>query len=109
MAYDLMQAAAAQTLFLDASGSGPLGAAKNLAMRLLTETRRSEQQIRLQQFSTPLPYAALAVRAAAIRNGETDDQVAERIKAAVATKWAGHRINQVNFIRPGKSMSQIGG
>ena len=40
-------------------------------MRLLTETRRSEQQIRLQQFSTPLPYAALAVRAAAIRNGET--------------------------------------
>jgi cyclic pyranopterin phosphate synthase len=27
----------------------------------------------------------------------------------VATKWAGHRINQVNFVRPGKSMSQIGG
>ena len=40
-------------------------------MRLLTETRRSEQQIRLQQFSTPLPFAALAVRAAAIRKGET--------------------------------------
>ena len=36
----------------------------------MTETRRSEQQIRLQQFSTPLPYAALAVRAAAIRSGE---------------------------------------
>jgi hypothetical protein len=71
MAYDMMQAAAVQTLFLDASGSGPLGATKNLATRLLTETRRSEQQIRLQQFSTPLPYAALAVSAAAIRNGET--------------------------------------
>ena len=71
MAYDMMQAAAVQTICLDASGSDPLGAAKNLAMRLLTETRRSEQQIRLQQFSTPLPYAALAVRAAAIRNGET--------------------------------------
>lgn len=71
MAYDMMQAAAVQTLFLDASGSDPLGDAKNLAMRLLTETRRSEQQIRLQQFSTPLPYAALAVRAAAIRKGET--------------------------------------
>ncbi|SEQ78282.1 strawberry notch family protein [Thalassovita taeanensis] len=71
MAYDMMQAAAAQTLSLDASGSGALGAAKNLAMRLLTETRRSEQQIRLQQFSTPLPYAALAVCAAAIRNCET--------------------------------------
>lgn len=71
MAYDMMQAAAVQTLFLDASGSDPLGAAKNIATRLLTETRRSEQQIRLQQFSTPLPYAALAVRGAAIRQGET--------------------------------------
>jgi cyclic pyranopterin phosphate synthase len=45
----------------------------------------------------------------AMRNGESDDHLAERIEAAVATKWAGHRINQVNFIRPGKSMSQIGG
>ena len=47
MAYDMMQAAAVQTLFLDANGSDPLGAAKNLAMRLLIETLRSEQQIRL--------------------------------------------------------------
>ena len=70
MAYDMMQAAAVQAIFTDASGSDPLGTAKNIAMRLLTETRRSEQQIRLQQFSTPLPYAALAVRAAAIRTGE---------------------------------------
>ncbi|HSM67689.1 MAG TPA: GTP 3',8-cyclase MoaA, partial [Ilumatobacteraceae bacterium] len=40
----------------------------------------------------------------AMRNGESDDHLAERIEAAVATKWAGHRINQVNFVRPGKSM-----
>jgi cyclic pyranopterin phosphate synthase len=46
---------------------------------------------------------------AAMRSGESDDQLAARIEAAVATKWAGHRINQVNFVRPGKSMSQIGG
>jgi cyclic pyranopterin phosphate synthase len=45
----------------------------------------------------------------ALRSGETDDQIASRIEAAVATKWAGHRINQVNFTRPTKSMSQIGG
>lgn len=45
----------------------------------------------------------------AMRDGDSDDQLAARIEAAVATKWAGHRINQVNFIRPGKSMSQIGG
>jgi cyclic pyranopterin phosphate synthase len=46
---------------------------------------------------------------AAIRNGETDDQLAARIEAAVGTKWAGHRIDQVNFVRPARSMSQIGG
>ncbi len=46
---------------------------------------------------------------AAMRAGESDDQLATRIEAAVATKWAGHRINQVNFVRPDKSMSQIGG
>ncbi len=45
----------------------------------------------------------------AMRRGETDDQIAERIVAAVSTKWAGHNINQVNFVRPNKSMSQIGG
>jgi len=27
----------------------------------------------------------------------------------VGTKWAGHQINQVNFIRPKRTMSQIGG
>jgi len=71
MAYDMMQVAAVQALLGPEDGSDPLGAAKPLAMRLLTETRRSKQQIRLQQFSTPLPYAALAVRDAAIRIGET--------------------------------------
>jgi cyclic pyranopterin phosphate synthase len=46
---------------------------------------------------------------AAIRRGETDDDLAARIERAVATKWAGHRINQIDFIRPKRSMSQIGG
>jgi cyclic pyranopterin phosphate synthase len=46
---------------------------------------------------------------AALRSGETDDQIAARIEAAVGTKWAGHQINQVNFIRPKRNMSQIGG
>ena len=30
-------------------------------------------------------------------------------RRAVATKWAGHKINQVDFVRPRRSMSQIGG
>ena len=46
---------------------------------------------------------------AALRGGETDDQIAARLEAAVGTKWAGHQINQVNFIRPKRNMSQIGG
>ncbi len=46
---------------------------------------------------------------AAVRAGETDGQIASRIERAVGTKWAGHQINQVNFVRPNRSMSQIGG
>ena len=71
MAYDMMQAAAIQVLLRGAGATADIANAKLLASRLLTETRRSEQQIRLQQFSTPLPFAALVVRAAAIRKGET--------------------------------------
>ncbi len=44
-----------------------------------------------------------------LRSGGSDDDVAASIEAAVGTKWAGHQINQVNFIRPTRTMSQIGG
>nr|WP_254695280.1 strawberry notch family protein [Leisingera sp. NJS201] len=71
MAYDMMQAAAIQVLLRGAGATADIANAKLLASRLLTETRRSEQQIRLQQFSTPLAFATTAVRAAAIRKGET--------------------------------------
>jgi cyclic pyranopterin phosphate synthase len=40
---------------------------------------------------------------------EVDDRLAAEVARAVGTKWAGHRIGQVDFIRPGRSMSQIGG
>lgn len=70
MAYDAMQAAAVLQV-VQSTGQDALTSAELLASRLLTETRRSEQQIRLQQFSTPLPYAALVARAAAIRSDET--------------------------------------
>ena len=46
---------------------------------------------------------------APLRDGETDDQIAARIERAVGTKWAGHQINQVTFVRPKRNMSQIGG
>lgn len=70
IAYDAMQAAAVLRV-VQGTDQDALTSAELLASRLLTETRRSEQQIRLQQFSTPLPYAALVARAAAIRSGET--------------------------------------
>jgi cyclic pyranopterin phosphate synthase len=46
---------------------------------------------------------------APIRSGASDDDLAELIEASVAAKWAGHNIGNVHFIRPSKSMSQIGG
>jgi cyclic pyranopterin phosphate synthase len=44
-----------------------------------------------------------------LRDGGSDDDLAAEIERAVGTKWAGHRIGQVTFVRPARSMSQIGG
>jgi cyclic pyranopterin phosphate synthase len=46
---------------------------------------------------------------AVLRGGGTDDDLAEAIVAEVAGKWAGHAIGKVTFVRPARSMSQIGG
>jgi cyclic pyranopterin phosphate synthase len=40
---------------------------------------------------------------------DLDDRLVAEIERAVAGKWAGHRIGQVDFVRPARSMSQIGG
>ncbi|HET9665404.1 MAG TPA: GTP 3',8-cyclase MoaA [Desertimonas sp.] len=61
------------------------------------------------QFRTCLFSTDEADLRGALRRGETDDQLAARIESAVAGKWAGHHINQVDFVRPARSMSQIGG
>jgi cyclic pyranopterin phosphate synthase len=44
-----------------------------------------------------------------LRGGGSDDDLAAAIEAEVGRKWAGHSIGQVHFIRPARSMSQIGG
>jgi cyclic pyranopterin phosphate synthase len=46
---------------------------------------------------------------ALLRNGATDDELAAEIRRAVGTKWAGHNIGNVAFVRPRRTMSQIGG
>jgi cyclic pyranopterin phosphate synthase len=46
---------------------------------------------------------------ALLRNGATDDAIEALLRRAVGEKWAGHSIGQVSFVRPRRSMSQIGG
>ena len=46
---------------------------------------------------------------AVLRGGGTDEDLAAAVAADVGRKWAGHSIGKVNFIRPARSMSQIGG
>ena len=82
-AYEAAEAAAVKFLqrygraMRQRAGAGPDGPRKMLAMLAAiaalepSHTKRSEQQIRLQQFSTPLPLAYAALRAAAIRPGDT--------------------------------------
>ena len=59
------------------AGAGPDGPRRMLAMLEAvaalepSHTRRSEDQVRLQQFSTPLPLAYAALQAAAVRPGDT--------------------------------------
>ena len=44
-----------------------------------------------------------------LRSGATDEDLAMAVEEEVALKWAGHSIGKVNFVRPARSMSQIGG
>jgi len=46
---------------------------------------------------------------ALLRGGASDGELAKVMAGSVAQKWAGHQIGRVNFIRPRRSMSQIGG
>ena len=44
-----------------------------------------------------------------LRSGASESDLADAVRGSVADKWAGHQIEQVNFIRPRRSMSEIGG
>ena len=46
---------------------------------------------------------------ALLRAGAPSEDVEAAVRAAVAEKWAGHHINHVDFVRPARSMSMIGG
>jgi GTP 3',8-cyclase len=44
-----------------------------------------------------------------LRTGASDVELETAIRAAVWTKWSGHRINHPDFVQPARSMSMIGG
>ena len=44
-----------------------------------------------------------------LRTGASDADLETAIRAAVWTKWSGHRINHPDFVQPERSMSMIGG
>ena len=73
-AYDLMEAASIQVELAKAKPNGtPEVVLSGLCARLQklpTQTRRSENQIRMQQFSTPLPLAFIATCAADMNVGD---------------------------------------
>ena len=44
-----------------------------------------------------------------LRSGASDDQLVERMRGAVADKWAGHLIARPGFVKPERTMHRIGG
>ena len=45
----------------------------------------------------------------ALRGGVSDEVLAAIARDCIASKWAGHRIGQVDFVKPSRSMSSVGG
>ena len=44
-----------------------------------------------------------------LRNGSSDEQIAEAVRASVHSKWIGHEINTQRFVPPPRPMYSIGG
>lgn len=73
-AYDALEAGLLTALLTllagDNDDAAKLAALTSTLSRLPTQTRRSETQLRLQQFSTPAPYAFVAALAAQLRSND---------------------------------------
>ena len=97
------------------AGAGENGPRRMLAMLEAiaalepSHTKRSEQQIRLQQFSTPLPLAYAALRAAAVRPGDVvlepsagTGMLAVMAQCALGPRAAGNlHLNEIARVRAG--------
>jgi cyclic pyranopterin phosphate synthase len=94
--------------YLYCDGRGAVGVVASVTQSFCSSCDR----VRLTaegQFRNCLFAVAETDLRAILRGGGSDDDIAAAIEADVGRKWAGHSIGQVNFIRPARSMSQIGG
>ncbi|MXW21379.1 MAG: methylase [Gammaproteobacteria bacterium] len=93
-----------------ASENGPANMLTMLSALAALEpshTRRSQEQVRLQQFSTPLPLAYVALQAAAVRPGDTvlepsagTGMLAVMAECALGRRTAGAlRLNEIAPVR----------
>ena len=68
----------------------------------------ADGQFRTCLFATD-EYDVRALLRSGASDASIDDQIEALVRRAVGAKWAGHAIGQVSFVRPRRSMSQIGG
>ena len=69
----------------------------------------ADGQFRTCLFATDEFDVRALLRGGTSTSGTTDDAIEALLRRAVGEKWAGHNIGQVSFVRPRRSMSQIGG
>ena len=96
------------TTYRYADGAGAVGVIPSVTQPFCGDCDR----VRLTaegQFRSCLFAVREADLRAVLRGGGSDDDLATAIEAEVGRKWAGHSIGQVHFVRPERSMSQIGG
>lgn len=94
--------------FVFADGSGEIGFISSVSQPFCADCDR----VRVTsdgKFRTCLFSLVETDLRALLRGGASDDEIAETITAAVWKKEEGHLINRPGFVRPERTMSQIGG
>lgn len=99
---------AAADRFVFEDGNGEIGVISSVSQPFCTDCNRvritSEGKFRTCLFS----HTETDIRAL-LRGGATDGEIADALTNAVWHKEEGHLINQPGFVRPQRTMSQIGG
>jgi len=102
------ESAATARVFRFADGRGEIGLVSPVSEPFCSDCNR----IRLTadgQFRTCLFSIRETDLREPLRNGASDDELAELIRAAVRRKELKHRVNEPGFVQPERTMSAIGG